>query len=252
MKKQKIYLNKTFLLSAFVGIAIIFIIFQFSIPQVKQILAVRQSLKQEKGRLEQLVQKSTALENLDEQELKDNFQVTQDSLPSEKDIAGLLYTLARLENETSVTIEGIELQPGLISTPSANLSITATPSAETKGKAPPPKTKPSGGSETIDFEINVSGSFLTVRNLLSKITEINPLLTISSVSFSGEGGNVKAEISLSYNYQLLQSLYVNVEDPLPLPTNKDKEALSEVAKLPLYSKMPAVVTSPGGKVNPFE
>lgn len=258
MEKKNIHFNKALIFPLLIGVAIVFVILQFTVPQIKQIMQARQELKAERGRLDQLVKKATALEELNEESLTNNFKTSQDALPSEKDVAGILYTLARLENETRVSIGGVEFKPGLISTPSATpLSPAATPSAAKSEKpksAVKPAAKPAApaGPATIALSLDVSGDFSSVRNFLTKVREVSPLLTISSVDFSVEGSGVSASFDLSFNYQLLPATYIKVDDPLPDWDDKDEDTLAEIANFPVYNEISSMVTVGAGKTNPFE
>ena len=230
---------------------------QFTLPQIKQSLTIRQDIKEEKESLEKLVAKSTSLEKINDQDLKDKFQSVQDALPSEKNIPGLLYAISRLGNETGVSIGDIELAPGLISTPSALKGgpITATPSGAKVEKGPSlstGKTEAPIQASSLNFSIGVSGEYPAIRKFLSKIREISPLLSISKISLNPEGGVTRPVFNIAFNYQLISSGYTKADEPVSELNNKDQDTLDEISLFPDFSKMPAMATFSTGRLNPFE
>lgn len=253
MEKEKKFFSKNYLFPAIIVLVIIFILYQFTLPQVGQILEIRRELKEERQRLEQLVKKAQELEKLDEVTLKTNFQVSQEALPSEKDVPGLLFTLARLEGEATVSVEKFQLAPGLISTPAAT-PTQATPSGE-KGKAKPeaPKKETKPSLSSLVFDLTLAGEFSAIRSFLDKITEIKPILQIPSLKISqNKGEGLKADFKINFSYQPLPLTLGKIDDPLPILTAKDKEILTEISQLPSYNQVPGVATAAGGKANPFE
>lgn len=257
MDKKKTSLNKMILLPAAAIVAVIFIILQFTIPQIKQSLTIRQDIKVEKESLEKLVAKSTTLEKINEQDLKEKFQSVQDALPSEKNIPGLLYAISRLGDETGVSLGDIELAPGLISTPSAIKGgpKTATPSGVKVEKGPPLPTVITEAPVqvgSLNFNVGVTGEYPAIRKFLGKIREISPLLSISKISLNPEGGVTRPVFNIAFNYQLISSDYTKVDDPVSELNNKDRDTLEEISLYPDLSKMPAIATFSTGRLNPFE
>ncbi|MDP3998167.1 MAG: hypothetical protein Q8P89_00930 [bacterium] len=274
MPKGALFPYKLYLLPVLIGAAVIFIFVKFTIPQFQQILTVREELKVKQARLDQLVAKSRSLEAQSKETLMDKLQTTQKALPSEKDVAGLLYTWARLQNEAGVASEGIEFSPGIVSTPSSSPKASGPlppPGSEaSRDEASSPATpsssaKPSGsddeqatpkaakkGPASFNFNIGVKGDFSAIRSLLDKIKEINPLIVISDLNFSFRDGAVRADLKVRYYYQLLAPFSGKVDDPLPALSPKDEEILSEIARFPAYNELPQEAKGEtSGKLDPF-
>jgi len=255
-EKGKKFFSKAYLFPILLLAGIIFILFQFTLPQIKQIIEARGELKREKERLVQLIEKSTQLEKLDEVTLKKNFQVAQEALPSEKDVSGLLFTLARLESESTLSASGFKINPGLISTPAAVPKV-ATPSGVAKGKAQEPtevKTKTTAPLSTLDFGLSLSGDFSALRSFLERIKEIRPLLLITSFNLSQEReASSGADLKVQFYYQVQPSFLGKISDPLSVLAIQEEEVLAEISRRPLYSQPPSSSTLvPIGKLNPFE
>lgn len=249
--------SKNYLFPAITGLVIVFVLLKFTFPQFQQIVEAQQKLKGEKDRLEQLIKKARQLEKLDEETLKNNLQTTQHTLPSEKDVAGLLFTVARLQSEATVSAEKLELTPGLISTPSATPSAgyLATPSGAKEEKKPMETKREVPQLSSLDFSVSLVGEFGGIRYFLEKIKGINPLLVTPDIKISQREGeeNVRAELKILSSYQLLPMTLGKIEDPLPVLTDKDENTLSEISRLPIYSQIPSgLIQAIVGKVNPFE
>lgn len=258
MEKEKKIFQKEYLFPVLVGLVIVFILSRFTFPQVEQILEARRELKREKGQLEQLIKKATDLERLDEETLKNNFEITQKALPSEKDISGLLFTINRLRNEATISSGKFQIRPGVISTPSATPSLaTSSPATPSAGKT---KTGPQAVQKersqtlaSLNFKLSLSGGFVALRNFLEKIKGISPLLVVSSLDFSQKEEEIKADLGVVFHYQFLPSFLGKIDDALPVLTEKDKEILAQISNFPDYSQIPSIVNLiPLGKLNPFE
>lgn len=269
---------KTYLLPAVVSLVIGVILIKFTVPQVNQIMEARQALKVEKSRLDLLVEKSTKLERLDETTLKNDVQTTQNAIPSEKDVSGLVFTVDRLTKEASLAVKSFKTTPGLISTPSAS-PASATPSGEKKKSVAPSKEETSefGQDKTagqtdrgkstaqrlrtppplnqLSFELSIEGAAKNVRTFLEKIKKTNPLLSLTLLDYdhSLDGDQGKATIKMLVYYQPLPTTLGKTDDPLPVLTNNDQEILAEASQWPIYSQLPPLATGAAvGKTNPFE
>ncbi|MBI4100329.1 hypothetical protein HY439_01175 [Candidatus Microgenomates bacterium] len=238
--ENKSFLKTTYLLPAAAIILIGFILVQFTLPQVKGIMKNREILKKEKTRLEQLTKKSTELEKLNTADLRRDFENAENALPSQNDVAGVLYMLARLQSDSQVFLDKIEMSPGLISSSSGQEKKT--------------KTKEKTMSQ-VEFKVSGVGDLIAVKNFLQRVKEINPQIEITKFDIASSGApGMEVNFELIFYYQLPPLALGKIDDSLPLLTAGEKEILSTVATFSAYNKIPSTEASASvvGKTNPFE
>lgn len=267
---------KNYLLPAVISIVITVIIIKFTVPQINQIMEARQALKIEKARLDLLIEKSTRLERLDEATLKNDAQTTQNAVPSEKDVSGLIFTIDRLTKEASLSVKSFKMTPGLVSTPSAkpeatpsggkNKSVAVsqgdtsgfgqenTSDQTKKGKSTGQRLRTPPPLNQLSFELLIEGATSNIRAFLEKIKKTNPLLSLSVLDFTqSDNDQGKATTKMLFYYQVLPTTLGKTDDALPVLTNNDQETITEVSRWPIYSQLPPLATGAAvGKTNPFE
>lgn len=256
--KRKKYLSRLYLLPALILLAIVFILLKFTFPKVSEIMEMRRQLKTERQRFGRLTEKAVKLEKNDKGKAKNDFQTTQNALPSEKDIPGVLYAMERLGVETGIVIDELKVSPGLVSTPSAIPQATPSgepskPSGESTKNPIKPKESPTQALASLTFDLSLHGEILAIRDFLEKIKEINPILQVGEFKLSSDEKSLSADFKIIFSLQALPTSLGKVDDPLPAFTDKDEVVLEKISQLPVYSQMPSEATAAAlGKPNPFE
>lgn len=232
-----------------IALVIAIVLYKFTVPQITQIMEVRKNLKNERARLERLVQKSTVLDRLDEQSLRAQFMMAQEALPADKNVAGFLFTISRLVNEASLSVSQFQTAPGLISTPSASPSPRATASGQPTGQAV--ETQGSPAVSPLEFRLVLSGEPSAIRDFLERVKKAIPLIVITTVDFhQSEKESPNVDLRVIFSYQSSPTLLGKIDDSLPILTSKDYEVIASVSNYHRYSQT-APATS-GGKLNPFK
>ncbi|HUS59766.1 MAG TPA: hypothetical protein VMX76_00050 [Nevskiaceae bacterium] len=217
-----------FLVVAIIGLA-------FLKPKITGIFQLRKQIAKDKNTLAQLTQKINALEGLDEKELEIKIEKVLKALPSEKNIAGLLYTLKILSQETEVGLKDIQVSPGELSTRSAQ-----------------PETKSESGLPLLSFSLIVEGESEKARNFFDRIETIMPLMKIRGIGMAqSDEGVVEANLELATFFLLLPKELGVIENPLALITLQEEKAYQELTRFKAAEKVEEWLLIPSGKENPF-
>ena len=217
-----------FLVVAVIGLA-------FLKPKITGIFQLRKQIAKDKNTLAQLTQKINALEGLDEKELEIKIEKVLKALPSEKNIAGLLYTLKILSQETEVGLKDIQVSPGELSTRSAQ-----------------PETKSESGLPLLSFSLIVEGESEKARNFFDRIETIMPLMKIRGIGMAqSDEGVVEANLELATFFLLLPKELGVIENPLALITLQEEKAYQELTRFKAAEKVEEWLLIPSGKENPF-
>lgn len=217
-----------FLVVAIIGLA-------FLKPKITGIFQLRKQIAKDKNTLAQLTQKINALEGLDEKELEIKTEKVLKALPSEKNIAGLLYTLKILSQETEVGLKDIQVSPGELSTRSAQ-----------------PETKSESGLPLLSFSLIVEGESEKARNFFDRIETIMPLMKIRGIGMAqSDEGVVEANLELATFFLLLPKELGVIENPLALITLQEEKAYQELTRFKAAEKVEEWLLIPSGKENPF-
>ena len=206
-------------------------------PKVNEILGARKTIKNEREKLALLTQKAALLESLNQVELNQRVNRTLSVLPVEKDVTLVLSSLKAVALETDLTLFSIGVNPGEISSPSAQ---------KTKKTTKPKTVLPS-----YTFSLQAEGKTEAVKAFIQKIEKISPLLELESLSLSLEDDSVEASIEINAFYLDLPEVIGPYDKPLPLLTKDEEGILQKITGFnPVLTEglLPFV---PSGKENPF-
>lgn len=204
-------------------------------PKITGIFQLRKQIAKDKNTLAQLTQKVNALEGLDERELEIKSEKVLQALPSEKNIAGLLYTLKILSQETEVGLKDIQVSPGELSTRSAE-----------------PKSKSELELPLLSFSLMVESESEKARNFFDRIETVMPLMKIRGIGMArSDGGAIEAKLELAAFFLLLPKELGVIEKPLALITSQEEKAYQELTRFKAAEKMEEWILIPSGKENPF-
>lgn len=227
-------LYKPFLLPVIIFLLIILSGLFLLKPRIAQVLNIRRNLSSQKAKLAKLTAKVAALQGLDEVELEEKTKVALRALPAQKDLPGALLTIKSLTTETGLELRGIQVEPGEISTESAE------PQSSKKYNLP-----------FLEFKINVGGSKTQLKDFLTKLSLTAPLMRVAAIKIAQtEGEVIEADLDLDTFLLPLPSTLGAVEQELVPITPQEEGIYQQLAKI---APVQTVTFSPipAGKENPF-
>ncbi len=237
LKKEQIREN-------LVPILVIVVVFFLSVtvfrPILRNSLQLRLENKKLREQFESLNKKSQLLQSLDEVEVTKRVAKMEEVFPSEKPILNLIASLSQLAKEKNVTFGGITLNPGTI-------KISSRVSSKLKKREPSESEAKKAGLQ--DFLINfvIEGKIENITAFISGLETTTPLMKIESFTIALEKGS--ASLNVRVYYQTLPEMLGEIDKPVPLLTEKEKEILDEITH---YRKIEPIKTiSPVGKDNIF-
>lgn len=235
--------KSTFISPFFVLLACAGMFFLFVKPKIEEIYIAKENIKQETEKLKRLTEKASFLKTLDDLKLSEDLKIITTALPSEKDVPSFMSTVNLLAQEASISVSSIQLSPGKISTDSSRME---------RGQ----KTEvldELGGKLPIDLEIE--GTFDTVKTFLVKMAKAMPIQTVKSISFTRKGdkqgvfGVLSSNFSLSIHYKLLPKFLGKISDPIDKLSPEEEALLSDLVN---YTQPQLVQTFiPVGREDPF-
>lgn len=202
-------------------------------PRISTILELSKSIKVLDEKRLVLKEKSETLSSLEGSDLRSKVIQIEKSLPSQKDIPGLLFSIDKLAADNGVFITSIQLSPG---------EITATSSAVAQASKLPIKLSIAGGYEGIKSFLSQAIS----TNRILKVTRANLTAAQSSASIS-------ASLEVETYFLPLETVRFSTGDPLPKISAEEEKALERARLQPDFSQLPfGEKPPPGGRPNPFE
>ncbi len=232
MQKKKNFNFKNFLvnrknmgLAILLGLVAFFLVFLAIIPQFNKFLELTREFKLEKPKLEQLNKKLLGLENISFTPEFAQANVVEQALPSKKPLLEFLASLNAIATQDQVQIENFSLNPGVISSNSAELH------EEYK------KKNNKSGVDTLDVSMNVVGSFKNIQEFLIDLEKISPFTTINTLSlnsrkrgddFNSKESDMQADLTTK-SYFFTQTVASAVTAPLPVLNTREQEVLKELA-----------------------
>jgi len=216
------------------------------IPQARSAYEGRKNLIREKETLSKLRAKAT---ELDEALVSPEFleaDLVHQTLPSNKPLLELLTGLGNVIAASGVKLERLEFSPGLIATDSSQLTKVGKKNIQ----------------DTLDLEIDVSGTFTQVEDFMNMVEEMAPFTTISKFSLSdnlktnsAEGADknqskVKASLVTKTHF-FAQTVNQTLEKPLGKITDEDRRLLRELASFEMPNLIPQDSIVGGGQEDLF-
>ena len=119
-----LYLKYKELIIPCVVIVVSIIIFlEVILPQVKELVSIREEEKNAKARVESLKKNLLFLSNIDNSNLDIQLKLTTSALPGEKDFAGIINAISNTAVNTGVALDDFGFQVGELSTKSAKMTV---------------------------------------------------------------------------------------------------------------------------------
>jgi hypothetical protein len=195
-------------------------------PQVEKISTGRSNLQKEEVRLKQLQAKYDDLSGLNEFELTERNALTLKAIPESKNVFGAMITIKTIANEKNVTISEIKVDPGDISSESAEKVFT-----------------------NVIFGLKVDGSYTEVIDFIKKTEKALPLMVLSKFKTVISNEMATAEFSLETPFYPMPKELGKVDTPLAKLTTEEEKLLDELAGFTYLE--PTSFTSGEGRADPF-
>jgi len=166
--------------AGFLGLLMTGILIFSIIPQIMASMELYNDLISENKRFSQLKIKAAQLDESASSLLMSNKDKINQALPSRKPLLELLSGLNLVGQKTQVSFTDISLNPGKISTESAQLAETSSTKSSKKKKAKksPPKY------DVLNLDVTVTGGIDNVNQFLSEIEKIAPFTTIVDLALN--------------------------------------------------------------------
>ncbi len=184
------------------------------------------------GELEQkskiLEVKAQTLTSFDESDLARKVQYALFSYPQERDFGNVIGLLQSIGAQSGFAVAAINLEGG---------------------------TGKTSGAGSYNVRMEISGSKNSLPTLLSRIESSVRLMKILSLEVSVKGNQVvDAVVGVEVLFSPASASFGSLDSPLPQLSSDDEELLTRLATaVPTVAVSPTeVVTTPRGKVNPFE
>lgn len=222
-----------------IPLAIILLILLGSIlflkPQVSGILADQKELSLQKTKLAKMTAKVAFLESMVDSELEIKTKATLDFLPAEKDLPRVLATIRNLTNANGLGLEGVQVEPGDISSSSAVIKSERY------------------GLETLELKITVSGDWVQLKSFLSQVEGTSPLMRVGKAEISSFPPAIEAIFSLNSFFLSLPTTLGASETPLVAISPQEEEIYQQLVKIasPVQEVFQTSSSGTSGRENPF-
>lgn len=241
-----------------VALGIALVIFVGIMPQIQSSLELASESQKEQPKLDKLKKKLVELENIQFTPEFAQEAIVNDALPSKKPLLELLTSLQSIASANQVFITNFELSPGDIATQSGGYNAPKT----TKGGRSAARKESNGAVDTLDVEMEISGSAAQVREFLVQLEKITPFTTITKLSVEKVIKDAKEDDTLdatltTETYFFTQSISATLDAPLPTLSSQEKQVLETLASF-VANDLPEQTEITGGGledlfgVNPLE
>lgn len=225
------------------GVAALLIVF-YLLPQISSTLEASQSLETSRQQLRTLQDKLDFIQTFQGDTFRSQENRVNTILPSYKPLLPLLNSLGQLSASQNVALTGIELNPGSISTASAESQQAAQRAA--------------GGLAMLPVKLNVRGGIDNVNAFLNSLNTVTPVLELSDISLNPVSGGVEVLTPSAYEggiglvsyYAPIASVKTSVSQKLPTLSNADLDLIQELEQYTIYASL--IVPLTNVKENLFE
>ncbi len=206
-------------------ITILLLIFLI-IPQIQKLSKANEDLALLSQQQELLNKKITDLQQVNVEDIKNKYQISQLALPADKNIPSAVSQFQQIATQNNVELTSLGIAPG----------------------------NPSGGTDYLLFKVEISGNLNQISVFLNSIKEGPRIMKVSSIEISGGlEGTYQASVSVFVYYQPAQNTLGNLEDPVTPLTPADQALLDDINnKSKTYSFLENGTSVPRGKLNPFD
>lgn len=239
---------RIYLFPSFVFLVVLFL-FNFVVRgKISEIFKTRGEIGEQRERLSRLVEKQTVLAALDEVALKEEFLLSNEAIPSKRDVAGFLTQVERIALETGLLVEGVSLEGGEIATESAEKEEVLSQKKSEDG---------------FRSQVTIKGEVERIRDFLERLLKSRQVVEVNKVQLSAPFSQtatlsaMTAILTVDVFFKLLPETMGMAETPLPQITQKEKEVYEQIYSFPFLSQ-PLVFPgdlelsgTPSARTNPF-
>ena len=230
------------------SLLLIFLLFTTVIKGRIQVIGqTKREIGKEREKLAVLVNKQTKLSALNKEDLKRNFILAEQSLPSSRDTASFLAQIERIGMETGVLVDGVQMEGGEIATESGKKTVVSKKTPKNWFKA----------------KVTLKGAVESIKNFLERIFNSRRIVNIVRVQLSAPLTQVAtpsamtATLTVEVFFKPLPKDMGPVEKPLPTITEKEREVFQKISSLPFLSEPlplplgPQISATPSARTSPF-
>lgn len=181
----------------FVGSLLLIFLGAYRLWQIASELQI--SLEQQRGELNKVVQRATLLNTISPDD-RDGYILVEQALPRFKEPLQVMRTLEAIALQTQVSLGEYDLNPGIVSTESAQQSGSSR------------NRSSSARSDSLRLEIEISGSFQQITNAIVNMETSLPLMEITDLRIAPARRGATEDLSnVQYTATLqIESYYANV------------------------------------------
>jgi len=246
LESLKIYLFPT------LSLLVVLLLFNLVVKgKILEIFKTREEIKTRREKLSRLIEKQTALSAMDETSLKEEFLLSNEALPSKRDVPGFLAQVERLALETGLVVEGVTLEGGEIATESGE--------REVKEKQPSAQKE---SEDRFTSKVAVKGGVENIRDFTRLLLASRRIVEIKKVEMKAPFSQIAtpsamtATLTVEVFFKPLPETMGIAEAPLPQITQKERDVYEQVALYSFLSQplaLPGVelVATPGARLSPF-
>jgi len=240
--------NRRFLLMfIFLCLLIFLTIFFAIIPQINKIYSIQQNINQESNKLRQLQSKLSALQDAQTLQLVENSEIINRAFPSYKPLLELMAGINLVAKQSNTGIADIELSPGLISTQSAEQTLS-DPKLKNK--------QIDKGFKSLSVNLKIVGEMAGINQFLSSIERISPLSNVTKITLTEKkkaGSNLSSfEADLEIvAYYFTQTIKSTVDAALPNVGASEMELIKEISGYTVAEPIKQINVQGGGSINLF-
>lgn len=206
---------RAFILPGLAILVMAVVMLTVNVKQTRALIEDAQGIGELKQRHGKIVQKANLLKSLDAAELEGRTLTLLQGLPADNDLGYFLTAVRSTVERAGLNLAGIKMVGGSTIEPKTKKEAEATEKKQTAGLAK---------MESLEFEAELSGSFLAWQKFLFEADSSLPLVEVESFSFGGSGSSYGGEVKLKYYYAQLPEMIGAASDPLPVVTGAEDEA----------------------------
>lgn len=230
--KYLLVTRKFLLISIGLSISSVLIFFALIFPKIQNIHASRQDLNTSQRKLQQLSQRLSILENVNQLDAYQNRETINDILPSYKPLLPLIAGFEQIASDNNLVISTFDVAPGEISTESGETVVRSTRARVTN-------------FDSMEITTSVIGQVENLNQFLEDVEMLAPLTEVSSINLaplrrtvaSGTGDNsgaFEAQLTL-LTYFYTGAIGVQSGQNLPEIATISQEVLPQLQGFRLYS-----------------
>lgn len=230
---RKLLARKPLVVSIFCWIVAALLTVLFLVPQIGKTVEAYRTLDASKRELATLQEKINFIKTFQGDAYKKQEALVESVLPSTKPLLPLLNSLGQLSLSQQVSLVGIELSPGSISTDAAQVVRS--------GKE----------LEKLPVKLAVRGDIVHMNSFLDALNTTTPILEMSDISLnptgssnnaSASGGLYDGEIGLISYYAPLTVKVITDQD-LPTLSASDQSFIKELEQFIVYKSTLQPITT---------